>query len=261
MKRISAILMTVILCTLLIAPASASAAVISKEKATMEVDSTLKLKIQGSKESVLWSTSKKSVATVNKSGIVTAKKEGVAKITATIGEEEYVCTVTVVDSNLVKPTPTPTPAPVIEYPDGLYKVGTDLPEGEYVLIKKSTAETGYMKLSKDNVQYVIIKDSAFNYNTIITVKKGEYLLIKDAYAVAIDKADIKNYGEGMFKVGTHIPAGNYIVNEFLNKDGTYYVLEDNRNIPNYGRVEIAGSAPVTVSDGQYLVLDNCAISE
>jgi hypothetical protein len=258
-KKISAILMTVIFCALLVAPASASAAVISKEKATMEIDSTLKLKIQGNKETVLWSTSKKSVATVNNSGIVTAKKEGVAKITATVGEEEYVCTVTVVDSNL--PTPTPTPIPVTEYPQGLYMVGTDIPEGEYVIIKNPGAENGYMRLATDNALRILIKDSAFNNNTIITVKKGEYLQITDSYAVAIDKATLKTYVDGTFKIGTHLPAGSYQLDTLANKKGYYYILDDNRYIPYYGRVEIDSTSWVWVKEGQYLVLDNCIIKE
>ncbi len=257
MKKIYALLITTILCVLLIAPASASAAVLSKEKATMEVDSTLKLRVQGSKESAIWTTSKKSVATVNSSGLVTAKKEGTAIITAAIGEDEYVCTVTVVDSN--KEAPAPTPAPATEYPDGIYKIGKDMPEGEYVIFKAPNAESGYMRLSQDNIQSVIYKDCGFVYNTIITVNKGEYLKITDAYAVPIDQAIVKNYSEGTFKVGTHIPAGTYTITEFDHKDGYYFVLGNNRQIEFQNKIEINTSAPVTVMDGQYLVLKNCAI--
>ncbi len=259
MKKIYALLMTTVLCILLITPANVNAAVLSKEKATMEVDSTLKLRVQGSKESIIWSTSKKSVASVNSSGIVTAKAEGKAKITATIGEEEYVCTVTVVNSNKAMPTTTPTPAPVEEYPDGIYKIGKDMPEGEYVIFKTPYAESGYMRLSQDNVQNIIIKDGGFVYNTIITVKNGEYLKLTDAYAVPIDKAEVKVYSEGTFKVGTHIPAGTYTVTEFANKNGYYFVLQNNLQLEYQNRVEIETSCPVTVMDGQYLVLKNCAI--
>lgn len=72
---------------------------ISKTKAIMEVDSTLKLKVTGTNRKIKWKSSKKSVATVNGSGLVTAKSEGKAKITATIGKKTYTCEVTVVDSN------------------------------------------------------------------------------------------------------------------------------------------------------------------
>lgn len=74
---------------------------ISKTKATMEVDSTLKLKIIGTDSKVTWSTSSKKIATVNTSGTVTAVKEGTATITAKVDNKKYTCTVTVVDSNKV----------------------------------------------------------------------------------------------------------------------------------------------------------------
>lgn len=83
---------------------------ISKKKATMEVDSVLTLKITGTNNTVKWKTSDKKIATVKK-GKVTAKAEGKATITATVGSSKYTCEVTVVDSNkeeVITPTPTPT---------------------------------------------------------------------------------------------------------------------------------------------------------
>lgn len=78
---------------------TAEAATISKSKATMEVDSTLKLKISGTSDKVTWKSDKKAVATVNSSGTVTAKAEGIATITATVNNVKYTCKITVVDSN------------------------------------------------------------------------------------------------------------------------------------------------------------------
>jgi len=78
---------------------SAAAAKISKAKATMEVDSTLVLKVKNTKANVKWSSNNKSVAKVSDSGKVTAVKEGTATITATVNKAKYNCTVTVVDSN------------------------------------------------------------------------------------------------------------------------------------------------------------------
>ena len=73
-----------------IVPSTASAAVkINKAKATIEVDSTLKLKVSGTSKNTTWKTSKKSVATVSKLGTVTAKSEGQTTITATVGSKNY----------------------------------------------------------------------------------------------------------------------------------------------------------------------------
>lgn len=100
MKRIISNLLILILCLVLFAPQTAEAAVkISKAKATLEVDATLTLKITGTEEKSTWSSSDKTVATVSKGGKITAKKEGRATITATVGNAKYTCEVTVVDSN------------------------------------------------------------------------------------------------------------------------------------------------------------------
>lgn len=151
MRRIIAMLLTLVLCLMLIAPNTAEAAVkISKAKATMEVDSTLKLKINGTKSKVTWKTSKKSIATVNSSGTVAAKKEGQATITATVGSKKYTCAVTVVDSN--KPVSNKT-----------YKVGdTWTVNGLWTLTFNSVTTTDERnKFSDDNPDQVVVLDYTY----------------------------------------------------------------------------------------------------
>lgn len=107
MRKTISFILCIILCIAFINPQTAEAAiVISKAKATMEVDSTLKLKVTGTYSKITWKSSKKSVATVNSSGVVTAKMEGKATITATVDKKKYTCNVTVVDSNKTKPYKT-----------------------------------------------------------------------------------------------------------------------------------------------------------
>lgn len=102
-KRILSLSILLFMLAFLFAPAmKAEAAVkISKAKATLEVDATLALKINGASKDakITWSSSKKSVATVNNSGKVTAKSEGSATITAKVSGKSYTCAVTVVNSN------------------------------------------------------------------------------------------------------------------------------------------------------------------
>lgn len=95
-KTLSLLLICVLFVSIL--PAKASAAVkISKRKVTMYVGDATTLKITGTRKSVKWKSSKKSVATVSKRGKVTAKSEGTSIITAKVGKRKYKCKVTVKD--------------------------------------------------------------------------------------------------------------------------------------------------------------------
>ena len=104
MKRSLNLLLILFLCLSFFTPKIVYASVkLNKTKATLEVDATLKLKISGTESTVKWSSSKKSVATVNSSGTITAKAEGQATITASVSSKKYFCSVTVVDNNKVEP--------------------------------------------------------------------------------------------------------------------------------------------------------------
>ena len=68
---------------------------ISKNSVSILVGKTSRLNIVGISSVITWSSSNKSVAVVNKSGVITAKKKGTATITATINGKKYTCKVTV----------------------------------------------------------------------------------------------------------------------------------------------------------------------
>lgn len=74
----------------------AHAASLSKKSVTITKGKTYKLKLKkATAKKVKWSSSKKSVATVSKSGTVKAKKAGKATITAKYKGKKYKCKVTV----------------------------------------------------------------------------------------------------------------------------------------------------------------------
>ncbi len=89
-----------------VAVAEAATIKLDKKSLTLETGKSYTLKISGTKAKATWSSSKKSVATVNKSGKVTAVKEGKAVITATVNKKKYTCNVTV-----KKPESTSAKAP------------------------------------------------------------------------------------------------------------------------------------------------------
>lgn len=90
---------------------------ISRSRVTLTKGKSITLKVTGTKKKPKWSSSKKSVAVVSRSGRVTAKKAGTAKITAKIGKKKYTCKVTVKNpaKPAVKPKP-PTPVKPTEKP-------------------------------------------------------------------------------------------------------------------------------------------------
>ena len=72
---------------------------ISQTKITLTIGKTKTLSLKNvnksKKKKIKWTSSKKSVATVSKSGKVKAKKAGTATITAKLGKKKYRCKVTV----------------------------------------------------------------------------------------------------------------------------------------------------------------------
>ncbi|WP_434311420.1 hypothetical protein [Hominifimenecus sp. rT4P-3] len=147
-----------------------------------------------------------------------------------------------------------------QYSEGQYKVGGDIPAGEYVLFAKSTV-AGYFCLSKDSNDNDIITNENFSYNSIITVREGEYFTLKRCYAVPIEEAgDLDTSQTGTFKIGVHLPAGEYKVTADNGK-GYYCVYNDGRQDDIEANDNFSGSSYVTVSDGQYLVLSRCHIDQ
>lgn len=75
--------------------AEAAAAKLSKSKAGLTIGQELNLELKGYSGTVKWSSSNKKVATVNKNGLVKAKKKGSTVITAKAGKKKYKCKITV----------------------------------------------------------------------------------------------------------------------------------------------------------------------
>lgn len=68
---------------------------LNSSKKTLLKGKKFQLKLKNNRKKIKWSSSKKSVATVNKTGKVTAKKTGKAIITAKVGKKKYKCKITV----------------------------------------------------------------------------------------------------------------------------------------------------------------------
>ena len=116
----------------ILTPISVTSITLNKQTHSFEVNNTVTLTATVSPsnaedKTVTWSSSDTSVATVNSSGKITAKKVGQATITARAGGKSATCVVIV---NPTAPTVSTQPSASISYSGSkLIKVGTNLPDG------------------------------------------------------------------------------------------------------------------------------------
>lgn len=68
---------------------------LSVTEAILQKGDSFTLTVKGTKKKVKWSSSKKKIATVSKSGVVKAKKTGTTYITAKVGKQKIKCKVVV----------------------------------------------------------------------------------------------------------------------------------------------------------------------
>ena len=155
---------------------------------------------------------------------------------------------------------------------GMYKVGADMPAGEYKLFCTDTfLGLAYFEIAKDSAGTLdsIVANDNFGGFTYVTVSSGQYLTLERCYALPVAEASPYSstggkYGEGMYKVGYDIPAGEYRVQPDGDSSLGFGYLEvctdsrhkldsivsnDNFEDPRY----------VTVSRGQYLKLSSAFI--
>ncbi len=143
------------------------------------------------------------------------------------------------------------------YLPGQYKVGVHIPAGEYLAIGDLIILETY---SDNTFEYEARKGKlAINNHGIITLEEGQYLEFgTDGNLYPIDKApsivpEDGVYKSGMYKVGTHIPAGTY---ECIaaGTDGYVVIYKDSKNSDSseLSTTKIEGKSTVTLVEGQYV---------
>lgn len=180
----------------------------------------------------------------------------------TVGWDGTTNTVTLISSDYVEPTPTPDPPKATSYPAGIHKVGVDIPAGEYVVL--TTGSSGYFGVCADaNCNDILFNDN-FSYNSIITIKDGEYLELTRCVAIPVmefyaTQTIPTNVPGVMLKVGVDIPAGEYKIIATNGSKGYYCIYSDSRHSNIVSNNNFENSAYVSVQDGQYLELTRCVI--
>lgn len=81
-------------------------------------------------------------------------------------------------TSIIKATTEVTTEPIpISYSDGMYKVGADIPAGEYIA-QADFSKTAYFCISTDANQDDIVANDNFTAQKYFTVSNGQYLELK-----------------------------------------------------------------------------------
>lgn len=146
------------------------------------------------------------------------------------------------------------------YLAGTYKVGTDIPAGEYLFVITDTAG-GYVCVSADSNKDDIIENEIVELCWFATVKDGQYLEVRDCAFLHAEKATLNinedgSFVAGMYRVGIDIPAGEY---KLTTDDMGYWCIYKDSVVPFdiISNDLFEGSAYVTVKDGQYIITSDC----
>lgn len=153
---------------------------------------------------------------------------------------------------------------------GTYKIGTDLDEGEYVIV--STGFSCYAECSSDStgdLESIIFNDNV-DGNIYATVHNGEYLKVTGGKIYPVDKApslvpEDGLYKDGMYKVGKDIPAGEYkvVLEKTATGMGYYEVSSDSTHqlTSIVTNENVQADTYLTISDGQYIKLNGVSIQK
>ena len=140
---------------------------------------------------------------------------------------------------------------------GMYKIGTDLPAGEYMLIADSMAYYEVTKDSSGTLESIIINDNFF-INRYITVKEGDYIKLQSCKLYELEKVPDLDQKE-MYKVGVDLEPGEYKVAA----EGQGYLEVSNNSRGGLDSIisndNFEGEKYITVKDGQYLKLMSAAL--
>lgn len=170
-------------------------------------------------------------------------------------------------------TPTPPATPTATAKDdmikaGMYKVGPDIPAGEYLIFANNNT-LSYYQVTKDSSGTLesIISNDNFSGTRYITVSDGQYIETREATMYPIDKAptlsaEDNKYPEGMYKVGRDIAAGEYKAVPSGAAGSYVEVAKDSKGLIEsiVSNDNFTTEKYVTIADGQYIKLVGCYLT-
>jgi len=180
------------------------------------------------------------------------------------GEESNPQATNVGSNSEVTKQQAPAQPKVETFKSGQYKVGTDLPSGEYVVIADGQA---YLEVAKDatgELDSILVNDIFIN-RSIISVSDGQFLKVQNGTIYKFKdapKVEIKNgmLPSGMYKVGIDFPSGEYkVISD--GSDSYIEVCKSSKHTMNdiVSNDLFQGDKYIKVSDGQYLKFFNASV--
>ncbi|WP_338447858.1 hypothetical protein R4Z09_16580 [Niallia oryzisoli] len=151
---------------------------------------------------------------------------------------------------------------------GTYKVGTEIPAGEYLVFSKGFAYIESASDSTGQLESIIFNENLSNgAHAYVTIHDGEYFKLQDAemYPVATApsvKPEDGVYENGMYKVGQDIPAGEYkvVLDSSIGMGYLEVSSDSSHQLTSIVTNEnVQADMYITVTDGQYLTLQDVKI--
>ncbi len=151
---------------------------------------------------------------------------------------------------------------MLTYEEGQYKVGLDMQPGCYVLLSTSKYG-GYFCVSSDANGRDILFNDNFDTNSIIEVKRGEYVELNRCMAIDMDDfysqytINYTNNTGVMLRVGYDIMPGEYKLRAESGTSGYYCIYPDPRHDDILSNDNFKNTSYIYLSYGQYVILNRC----
>lgn len=219
-------MLTFSMITILAQGRDADAAKISKKKLTLTKGKHYRLKVKNASGKIIWKSTNKKIATVNKKGTVTAKRAGTAKITAKINKKKLVCKVTV--RNPLSQSSNSSQKPVTSQAPS----STTVPESSGSSVTEESAYATLNSLRSTYPEGMALTNSYYYYSPRFGNGYGCYgfaAKLSDT-VFGTQKAYKTHKSFDLIKVGDHVRIGNSHSVIVLTKEAdSITVVEGNYN--------------------------------
>ena len=153
------------------------------------------------------------------------------------------------------------------YDDGSYLVGTDLPEGDYVLIEQEDALFASVVVrAGGSADDALILHKLISGQADIHLKKDTWVTLSEVRARPLEASETPacdGVGEGAYLVGVQLPAGRYLATAKDRAPLSSYsiysgILGTDAQLTKFEVLH--GEVELELADGDYIELSGCTIT-